>query len=58
MESGAPNNMDRYAPLNDATNSMVLYVPKSMKFKDDTLLIEQFTFRGRDVFISRTVLPE
>ncbi|GAB1400293.1 hypothetical protein MASR2M79_11290 [Aminivibrio sp.] len=50
--------MDRYIPVNDGTNSMVLYVPKSMKFKDDTILIEQFTFRGRDVFISRTVLPE
>ena len=50
--------MDRYVSVSDATNSMVLYVPKSMKFKVDTILIEQFTFRGRDVFISRTVLPE
>ena len=50
--------MDRYIPVNDGTNSMVLYVPKSMKFKDDIVLLEQFVFRGRDVLISRTVLPE
>ncbi|NLB83201.1 MAG: hypothetical protein GX791_03035 [Synergistaceae bacterium] len=50
--------MDRYVPVNDGTNSMVLYVPKSMKFKDDIVLLEQFVFRGRDVLISRTVLPE
>ena len=58
MESGTPKDMDRYVPVNDATNSVVLYVPKSMKFKDDVVLLEQFTFRGRDVYISRTVLPE
>ncbi len=36
---------------------MKFYISKNMTFNDNQILIEHFTYRGRDMFICRTVKP-
>lgn len=36
---------------------MKFYISKNMTFNDNRILIEHFTYRGRDMFICRTVKP-
>lgn len=56
MESGDPLDPEEFVPLTDTSGKVTILVPKTMKFADDRVFVEHFTYRGRDVFISRTAM--
>lgn len=43
-------------PVTDESGRVTILVNSRIAFKDNTILVEHFTFRGRDIFISRTAL--
>ena len=56
MENGDPLDPDEYLPLKDESGKVTILVPEKMKFTDNKVHVEHFTYRGKDVFICRTAL--
>jgi hypothetical protein len=40
--------------VTDETGKVTILVNRKIAFRDNIVLVEHFTFRGRDVFICRT----
>lgn len=40
--------------MTDESGRVTILVNSRIAFKDNTILVEHFTYRGRDVFICRT----
>ncbi|WP_290684682.1 hypothetical protein [Aminivibrio sp.] len=40
--------------MTDETGKVTILVNKTIAFKDNIILVEHFTYRGRDIFICRT----
>lgn len=59
MESGKPFfNPENFVPVTDESGRVTILVNSRIAFKDNIILVEHFTFRGRDIFISRTALKQ
>jgi len=40
--------------VTDETGGVTILINKAITFEDNIVLVEHFTYRGRDVFICRT----
>lgn len=58
VESDKPIGWEDYKPLTDESGKLTIRVSPKMNFRDNVILVEHFTYRGRDIFICRTALDE
>ena len=56
--SGEPGYKVELVPLTDESGSVTIRVPKDMKFVDDRVFIESFSYKGKEMLICRTAVYE
>ncbi|OPZ40218.1 MAG: hypothetical protein BWY99_00952 [Synergistetes bacterium ADurb.BinA166] len=56
--SGEPAYKVELLALKDKSGNVTISVPKDMKFVDDRVFIESFSYKGKEMLICRTAVYE